>query len=297
MNLANGTNKKNNLSAHISLFITVTIFASTFINIKIVLEQIPPNTAAFLRFFIASLVLGSYFLLTRQKAIGKEDLIWAAFTGLTGVCLYNFIQNQGLKYAGATDAAILASMAPVFMVLLACFVLKEKIALSQLAGIALAFLGSVIVATNGSLSGFVLDKNRLWGDLLILFTGLIWALYNLGLKKLLERYTPIVVLTYSTVTGTIFLLPLVFIEKPSLGSLAPLTWFNLLYLGLFASTLAYFLWNSALNKLSTTAAGSYLYLIPVLTAIIAAIFLDEVLTVYLVAGGILVLAGTYFASR
>jgi len=150
---------------HLGLLLTVTIWASTFVSIKIVLSQISPNTLAFLRFLVASAVFGVYLVCRRQPPIKREDYPWVAVGGLTGITFYNFLQNQGLKYAGATDAAILASMAPVFIALLARLVLKEKISLCQAVGIVIAFVGSVLVATNGSLAGLALNSTRLYGDL------------------------------------------------------------------------------------------------------------------------------------
>jgi len=285
------------LRSHIGLLIAVIIWASTFINIKIVLLQVPPNTLAFLRFFIASIVLVLYAWLTGKPLIARKDLPWAAVSGLTGVTLYNFFQNQGLKSAGAVDAAIIASMAPVFMAILAWLVLKENITRKQILGIIIAFAGSILVATKGSLSGLNLDSAKVWGDILILLTGLVWACYNISLKKLLDRYPPETVLTYSTVLGTLFLLPLIFPELPfAIGEVSLWSWVNIFYLGLLASAVAYLLWNRALTKVTTVAAGAYIYLIPFLAALIAAVFLQEIPDIYTVCGGIMALAGTYFAS-
>ncbi|MCL6446892.1 MAG: DMT family transporter [Armatimonadetes bacterium] len=64
-----------------------------------------------------------------------------------------------------------------------------------------------------------------------------------------------------------------------------------------ASALAYLLWNKALAVTSTVTAGAYLYLIPVIAGIIAAVFLGEIPGFYLVAGGVMALAGTYFAGK
>ncbi|MDH7479721.1 MAG: EamA family transporter [Syntrophomonadaceae bacterium] len=288
--------KGSALFHHLGLLVTVTIWASTFINIKIVLLQVPPNTLAFLRFLIASTVLGLYFWLTRQPRIKRADWLWTVVSGLTGVALYNFIQNHGLRYAGATDAAILAAMAPVFIALLAWLMLKENIASRQVLGIVVAFAGSVLVATNGSLSGLSLNPGRLVGDSLILLTGLVWGLYNVSLKKLLDRYPAPAVLTYTTVIGTIFLAPLAWWESPHLAAVDSWGWLNVFYLGLLASALAYLLWNRALTGVSAVTAGAYLYLMPVIAAAIAAVFLQEVPTVYTVAGGVMALVGTYFAS-
>lgn len=285
------------LSAHIGLFVTTAIWASTFVNIKVVLLQVPPNTLAFLRFLLASIILVLFSYLQHLPPIKKSDWFLSATSGFTGVALYNILQNQGLKYAGATDAAILASMAPVFMVLMAWLLLKERIFAHQVVGIIIAFTGSVLVATNGSFNDPAMNSSRLFGDILILLTALTWGFYNVSLKKLLDRYPAETVLTYSTLWGTLFLLPLVFLEAPDLGAINAWGWLHIIYLGLMASALAYLLWNRGLTVVSTATAGAYLYLLPVITALIAVIFLKETPTFYTVTGGLLALAGTYFAAK
>jgi len=293
-----GNKRQTPFIYYLGLLLTTAIWASTFINIKIVLQQVPPNTLAFLRFFVASLVLGSLLVISRQPALKSEDLPTVALCGLTGITLYNFLQNQGLKFAGATDASILAAMAPVFIALIAGLVLKERITYLQTTGILIAFAGSVLVATNGSLSGLSFTSRRLAGDALILLTGISWAVYSISVKRLLEKYTATVVLAYSTFAGTIFLFPLSLFEYPvNLAAINLTGWLNILYLGVLASCLAYLIWNIALSRVAAVTAGIFLYLIPVFTAVIAAIFLREIPGAYTVIGGLIVLVGTYFAGK
>lgn len=283
---------------HLALLLTTTIWASTFINIKNVLMQVPPNTLAFLRFLVAGLVLGFYLLGRRQPFVKRQDWPLVALTCLTGVTLYNFLQNQGLKSAGATDAAILAAMAPVFIALLAWLFLGEKVSRRQVGGVIMAFGGSVLVATNGPLEGLALNPARLYGDLLVLLTGLSWAVYSISLKRLLNRYPPVTVLTSSTIAGTIFLFPLALLEFPVNWSAINLSgWLSILYLGLLASALAYLIWNTVLTRVAAVTAGVYLYLLPVIAAVMAAVFLGETPGLYTIAGGIIVLLGTYLAGK
>jgi drug/metabolite transporter (DMT)-like permease len=288
----------NPATYHLGLFLAVAVWASTFINIKVVLLQLPPNTIALLRFLVASLVLGLYMLCTRQPAIRRQDWLRLAACGLTGVTLYNFLQNQGLRYAGPIDAAILAAMAPVFIALLAWALLRERIFRVQALGIAIALAGSVLVATNGDLTGFALNPQRLYGDFLILLTGLAWAIYSILVKTLLERYPATTVLAYTTFAGTLFLLPLSLAELPVNFAAVTLSgWLNIIYLGLFASVMAYLIWNLALGQVPAVTAGAYIYLIPVLTAAMSTFYYGKWPDFYTIAGGLVVLLGTYLATR
>jgi drug/metabolite transporter (DMT)-like permease len=283
---------------HLGLFLASAIWASTFINIKVVLLQLPPNTIAFLRFLVACPAMGVYLLCTRQPAIRRQDWLRLAACGLTGATLYNFLQNQGLRYAGSTDAAILAAMAPVFLALLAWLLFKERISRLQTLGIVVALAGSALVATNGSLAGFALNPLRLYGDSLVLLTGLSWAVYSILVKSLLERYPATTVLAYTTFAGTLFLLPLSLTELPINFAAVTLSgWLNIIYLGLFASALTYLIWNLALSRIPVVTAAAYIYLIPVLTAVMVAVIYRQLPGRYIVVGGLVVLLGTYLASK
>lgn len=290
--------KESTLIYHGSLFLAVLIWSTTFVNIKIVINEVPPNTLAFLRFLVASIVLVVFFMIRHQPRIPQKDWLQVIIGGLAGVTLYNILQNQGLRYAGATEAAILTSISPVFMVLFAWALLKERPKVRQLVGIGAAFVGSVLVSTNGHIGDLALDFLRLYGDALMLLTAVAWAGYSISIKPLLEKYPPVSVLTYCTVAGTLFLVPVFLLDNPAnLKEISFIGWLNVFYLGILASAFAYLLWNTALKKVAVTTAAAYIYLLPVLSAFFAALVLHETITVYIVIGGLVVLAGTYFASE
>ena len=95
------------------------------------------------------------------------------------------------------------------------------------------------------MTGFALNPQRLYGDFLILLTGLAWAIYSILVKTLLERYPATTVLAYTTFAGTLFLLPLSLAELPVNFATVTLSgWLNIIYLGLFASVMAYLILNA-----------------------------------------------------
>lgn len=290
--------KASLIKCHLSLLFVIIIWGSSFASIKIILPQVPPNTLALLRFIMASIALGLFLVITKQPRLQKKDLPGIMLSGLSGIAIFNVLQNQGLRYAGATDAAILIAMSPVFIALLSWVILKERISRLQVVGIVIAFAGSVLVATNGSFNNLGFNKLRLYGDLLVLLSSLAWAIFSITLKKLLTRYPPTTIMTYSTFVGTIFLIPFSLMEYPVDFLAVNFTgWINIIYLGLLASAVGNLIWNSALEKVPAVTAGAYLYLSPVVAAVIAFIFLHEIPSLYTVIGGLIIIMGTFFASK
>ena len=281
------------------MLLAVAIWASAYIKVKDTLLQLPPNTIAFMTFLVAGIPLGLYLLFTKQPKIKKSDWIRLAFCGLTGFSLYEGLQNTALQYAGPTDAAILTCMSPVFIALLAWLLLKEKISKGQTLGIIIAFVGSVVVATSGSLTGLAVNPQRIYGDALLILSGMSWALYCIKIKPLLEAYPETTVLAYTNFAGALFLLPMCIGDMRTihLASVNLSGWLNILYLGLCVQALAYLLWNLAYSRVKTLTAAAYVYLIPVLTAIMSTIYYKQLPGWATIIGGGIVILGTIISTN
>mgnify|MGYP003786057511 FL=1 len=79
--------KESTLIYHGSLFLAVLIWSTTFVNIKIVINEVPPNTLAFLRFLVASIVLVVFFMIRHQPRIPQKDWLQVIIGGLAGITL------------------------------------------------------------------------------------------------------------------------------------------------------------------------------------------------------------------
>lgn len=281
---------------HLELLLVVTIWAGTFVATKVVLEQIPPALSALYRYLIASVILLGVNFRNREK-VKKEHYPSFIFLALTGVTLYYLFQHYGIKYTNATDAAVLISISPVFICIISWFLIGEPVRPVTVAGLILAFTGSLLVITDGKIT---LDQwgERFWGDILILLTAVSWALYSAYGKKLLNNYSVKTLITNTTIIGTVFLIPVSLPEIARAGSysLDWVGWANLLYLGGAASVYGYLAWYRALTKLPAVTVGSYLYFRPLLTGIIAAAALGEKVGLFVIAGGVLIILGTYLST-
>ena len=289
--------RSNLLLTHLELLGVITIWAGTFVATKIVLSEITPAFSALLRYIIASLILLVVNHRNRER-VDRADYRSFFLLGLTGVTLYYLLQHFGIKYTNATDAAILISLSPIFIGLISWFLLKERLKLITGIGLGIALTGAVLVISNGK-SIWDQPGGRIQGDLLILLTAVSWAIYSVYGKKLLSKYHPKTLITYTTLIGTVLLIPfsLPELNQIDLRQLSWGGWLNLLYLGGAASVYGYLAWYRALKKLPAITVGSYLYFRPLLTGIIAVIVLHETLSLFILAGGILILFGTYLAVK
>jgi drug/metabolite transporter (DMT)-like permease len=281
---------------HAELFLVIAIWAGTFVATKLLLAEIPPALSALYRYIVASAILLALNWGKLEK-VARGDYPRVVFLSLSGVTLYYLLQHYGIMYTNATEAAILISLSPIFMGVISWAMLGEPLRPAAVAGLVIATVGAGLVITKGDYD--FLRSGSLAGNLLILLTAVSWAFYSVYGKKLLGKYSAKTLITYTTLIGTAALAPFTIgeIKNSQAFSLSWLGWVNLLYLGGLASVYGYLAWYRALARLPSLTVGSYLYFRPLLTGIFAALLLNEAVGVCEVAGGVLIIGGTYLAAR
>jgi len=279
------------------LSVVVFLWASSFTLLKLGLEEISPLNLAFLRFLITVpfFAIFAYFQdrSTFDRSIFRD---WKnlMILGLTGITLYHTFQNLGLRFTTASNSSLIIAANPVFIALLGHFYLKEEMTWKQVLGIVLAFFGIALIIGPLRLAFSPLGAI---GDLLSLGAGITWAFYSVFGKKVLSKYGAQRITIFSMIFGTLFLFPILLVsEEPALPTSIWL-WFLLLILGLFCSGMAYFLWYKALEEVSATKAGVYLFFIPVLSVLFARFFLLESVDTSLIIGAFLIVFGVIITER
>jgi len=278
------------------LLITVFFWGTSFIFVKIGLEEVPPVTLAFLRFAIAIPLL---FLLMRRplgqpQSIEKREWGSLLFLGLTGVTLYHLFQNVGMGYTSASESSVIIASNPVFIALFSRILLGERLSKTKASGILIAFTGVVLVVLR---EGASFGSPSFLGDLICLGSVFSWVAYSLYTKKRLLRSSPIEITAYSTLFGMIFLAPIALAIEGFAVPILPSSWLSLVMLGVFSSAVGYLLWNRALSETTASEAGLYLFLIPVIASAFAFIFLGERLDGLFFIGSALVIMGLVLSTR
>lgn len=279
------------LIGHLAAFITITVWATTFISIKVLLTDFSPIEIMVIRLVIAWLTL----LILRPrffKSAGlREELLFMA-AGLCGVTLYFVFQNIALTYTQAANASVLISVAPFFIALLSAVFLKdEKLGVHFFLGFVFAILGIGLISFNGQVE---LKLNPI-GDVLCILAALAWGFYSVAMKKIsLRGYNNLLVTRRVFFYGTLFILPFLglFDFRLGLERLASLpNLLNMLFLGVAASALCFGSWNFAVARLGPVRTGVYIYIIPIITMLVSFLVLKERITGTALPGVGLILLG------
>lgn len=288
--------KNKETIGHIAAIITITIWGTTFISTKLLLQTFQPVEILFYRFvigFFALLVACPKRLKTKSW---KEEVTFAA-AGFSGLCLYYLLENVALTYTLASNVGVIISIAPFFTALLVHFFIKseEKIPIVFYVGFVVAMLGIACISFNGA----KLSLNPI-GDLLAVFAAFVWAVYSLLTRRIGKFGYSIILSTKRTFFyGILFMIPIMFYKNYRIDIsrfMNQTVLFNILYLGLGASALCFATWNFAVKELGAVKTSVYIYLVPVITVIMSWLILGETLTVLSAAGTVLTLIGLFLSE-
>ena len=279
------------------LLITMTIWGSTFVVTKGVIDEFPPFTLAFVRVAIGALVLLP-FALARSRAAGRTPLPWKSIVamGLLGVALYYALFNYSLRYTSASQGALVQSCIPAMTAMVAVVWLRERASTQRWFGIVLSIAGVMLVFSNVPDSG---ASAALLGNTLMFLTVVCWGAYTSIAKRSAQGPDPVIVTTGIAAVGAILLLPLACMEIGSQGMphASARAWLAVIYLGVGASGLAYLLYNSALQHMDASEVGAYTNLIPIVGVILGIVVLHEPVSARAIAGGVVVLVGVWLTGR
>ena len=270
------------------------MFASLSPVAKIALRELPPFALIAFRAPSAAFVLLLFASVRGMKRVAPRDHLTLLVYAFFGIIANQLIFILGLQRSTATNAVVIGATIPVFTVGIAVAVGRERATPARIAGLAVALAGALVVVG----SGFQLGGSVLTGNLLIILNSLSFSIYLVISRGLLAKYGTVTVITWTMLYGALGVLPF---GARSLAAhaalLSPKTWAAMIYIVLFPTVGTYFLNSWALKRAPSSAVAIYIYVQPVIGALLAAAMLDERPTGFAFAGGALIAAGIWLVTR
>ena len=275
-------------------------WAGNFLLARMFRDAIPPFQMSFWRWTIALIIIGAMAapgFRANLRQIRKE-LPFLVFLGAVGITAFNVFVYSAMDYTTVINAALVNSLLPVVTFVLALLLMNDRLTAYQTGGVILSVIGVFAIVTRGDLSALAaLEANR--GDILVFIGMSFWALYTVMIKWRPTKLPPLVFLAVTVSFGVLFHLPLIGWELAHVGAFPP-TLSNigaLLSVAIFSSVLAYICWGRAVAALGPGRTGMFVHLLPVFSAILAVIFLDERLYGYHLVGVIFIFSGIVLVTR
>jgi len=294
------SSKSQAASAQIKLIIAVAIWGGSFISTKIAVGEMSPAAVIWLRFLIGSLILGLFAWKRGELRIPSwRDAFEFLLLGFLGITLNQWLQSSGLITSDASTTAWILATTPVLMAVLSWLFLNEKLGWSSILGILLAALGVILVVSKGDLKAAFSGGFGKPGDILILLSAPVWAVYSTLSCPVLERHSATKVTFYTFLFGWL-LSNFQFLASSGWTEFSGLSlfgWANIIYLGVFCSALAYIFYNDGLQILPASRVAVSLYLEPLVATLVSALMLSEQIVLATIVGGACILFGVWLVSN
>lgn len=276
----------------LKLAFSMIVIGSFVVVNKQLSETFPIFLASGMRLFIGAIVLN---ILLRIKGISfasltKKDWYVLFSQALFGVFLFSLCMLYGLRYTGAMESGIMTSTTPAMIGILSLVLFRERLRSTQIVGILLALLGTLIINVAGIHAG---GSHSLLGTLLILLAVAGESVFITFSKLLSPGVEPLMSAAMTCTIGFFLFLPFATYEglNYSFVSTSATTWSLIGYTGLVVTVLAVLLLNQAMSSLSAGSSAVFSALMPVSAVLLSYIFLGEALHWYHATGIVFVLAG------
>jgi drug/metabolite transporter (DMT)-like permease len=286
-------------SPYLLLICTTLFWSINFVVGRAVHGSIPPISLAFWRWLGALLILlpFSYPYLRLQWPILKRHWKLMAVYGLLGVACFNTFIYIALQTTTATNALLINSNIPVLIVAFSWLLGGTTLSRRQTLGVLISLAGVITIICRADLQLLTsLTVNR--GDLWVLLAAVCWSFYTYLLRKRPEELNPLCFLTVIILFGLAVLTPFYVWElwQGLQMNSSLLTYASILYVALFASVLAFILWNQAVGQIGANKAGLFLHLMPVFGTLLSIFFLGESFQLFHLSGIALIFSGIYLTT-
>ncbi|UVM11687.1 DMT family transporter [Pseudomonas protegens] len=276
--------------------LAIFIWAGNTVINKLAVGAIFPAEIGFYRWLLAGLLFTPFMLkpVIKHWPEVRPNLWRIAILGVLGMAVYQSLAYFAASLTSATNMGIILSLMPLMSLAMAIAALGQRLTAGALVGAVLSFAGVLVVVSSGSLAALLQHGVNL-GDAMMLVATLAYAIYSTLLKKWQLRLPPLVLLYLQVLVAVVVLLPL-YLASPKVGPTLqniPLV----LYACLLASMLAPLAWMQAVVRLGPSRTTLFFNLLPLITALIAAVVLHEQLAWFHLVGGLLTLGGVILSER
>ena len=287
--------------AYVGLVLTPLFWAGNAVVARGTVDAIPPLSMSFWRWVIALIILLPFGLpgVWRHRQIIRQRLGSMLALATFSVGAFNSLLYFAATSTTATNIALINATIPIFVALMSWVLLGDRTRPLQALGIALAVLGILTVVAKGDIS-VLTGLQAQPGDLIMVAAVCCWGLFSVLLRRQAVPLPALTFLTTQILLGALVILPFYLTDLVFFSGgfdLSTETLLPLLYFAIFPGILAYGFWNHGVHAIGPAKAAIFMYLTPVFASVLAGIFLKEVLGLFHVIGGVLILAGLILATR
>ena len=275
-------------------------FSSNVVIGRAAADLVQPSTLAFWRWFIAFIILLpiAWQGLKHHRADLWQERKAVAMLAFLGMGICGAVVYMGLKHTTATNAALIYTATPVLVIALEWALSNQRLSVAQSAGIVAALLGVLVIIFKGD-PRLARDLDLNVGDLCIAAGAASWAVYSIILKRPRLKAVPTMSLMAATTgMGALLLAPFALWEYTAFGGVPSTVtaWSSIFGVALIASVLAFSSYQKGVQLVGPGRTSLFMYLMPLYSALLAAVLLGESIRHYHVLGAVLIIGGVAAAT-
>jgi drug/metabolite transporter (DMT)-like permease len=270
------------------------LWGTSFPVIKIGLEQVDSFAFVFWRFLVASIFLITLMLLLKKinlKVTNKKLLLLLGVTNGAGYLL----QYVGMNYTTAAKASLFINLSAMWVALISPKILGEKFSHKKITGVFAGLFGVILVSTNLNFAS--LTQGQVIGDLMLIVSGIVWAIFMVYNKKLvtntssmMQSMTIVLPLTLLTIA------PFALFSGNRFFDISLGAWAAIFYTAIVCWVLPYYLWLEGLKYLSASTSTVLLLSEVAIAVALSIVLLNELITLFSAIGAIFIIAAIILVS-
>jgi len=289
--------RPSSLALALALALVLLFWSVNYMVGKFTLSHMDALTLAVLRAeLVAAILLAIYFGQRQRTSLRARDIWTFTYLGFFGYVINQGCFIVGLGSTTSNHSAILIACSPIIILLLASAMRLEKLTVAKILGMALCFVGVVLLETE---HGSPMHSPLLVGDLITLAGVLGFSVYAVLGKRVARAYDTVSMNTFNAVAAAILLMPVAVRQAIRLDwtGVGWAGWVGLLYMASLSAVVGYLLFYWALRHMDASRVVVVNYFQPVVVVLLSIPLLGERPTPRLLASAALVIMGVYWAER
>jgi len=276
-----------------ALILASALWGVMYVATDSLMAHSPPLVILEIREIISSIILVAIAWRKKSLSMARKDWKLGIATGVVGFAISIGFQFYGTHLAGAALGSLITASSPILIAVLGALLLAERVPRRRWIAIFVAFGGVIlIVGTPAKGAGVTL------GIFLLIVAAVTWAVYTVLSARLVTRYSSLTVVTWSSVTGMIVVLPFATLAATHSTHPIPTTlfgWEEMFYISVIGMAFAFFCWVWGFKSVSASRGGVLLLFQPLVGVILGVMLLSEHVTAGTIVGGFIVAVGVVLA--
>lgn len=245
----------------------------------------------------ATLLFWLLSFLGPKEKIDTRDYFRFFIAAIFGIAVNMLMFFKGLQYTTPIHASVIATIAPILVLIMSAFFLKEKVTSLKILGVIFGFTGAIILTVYGK--SLLAADNILFGNTLVLINAISYSIYIVLIKRLTDKYHPLTFIKWLFLFGLFMVLPFGYSEvlEIDLQTFTPFITFEVLFVIIGATFGTYLLNPLALRHLKASTVTIFIYIQPVVAGIFSISMGSDYLGTVKIFATCLIFLGVYLVTR